>query len=152
MKSWAWAAVGLLVGGVVMSGAACSSGGGGSGGGGVGGGGGSQGTHMTTTTTTVNPTMSTGTTMGDCGSLPAQFMPAACGTCVGDKCCSEAKACDQGSDCFSLLQCELGGMMNCETQFPMGVDPLNKLNSCITTNCSGASFSVTFWMSGAMQE
>ena len=138
MKSWAWAAVGLLVGAGMMGGAACGKSNNGTGGGGTGGNGGSA---NNSTTTTVNPTQGTGGGM-DCGSLPGQFTMMGCGTCVSAKCCAEAKACDTGTDCDNLLNCEEGGQMTpaqCEATYTDGEKPLTALNSCITKNCGTAS-------------
>jgi hypothetical protein len=125
----------------MFTGAACGGGDTGSGGGGTNGTGGSGGSASTATTnptsmSTVNPTTTTGTSMADCGALPGNLTPAACGTCVETSCCKEAKACDTGSDCLTLLTCILNatdasGLPACEMQTPGGKSDLEAFQACL---------------------
>ncbi len=154
MKSWAWAAVGLLVGAGMLGGAAC--GGGGNGTGGSTGSGGSGGSTATNPQTSTASTASGQGGTANCGSLPSQFtMPTpACGMCVSDKCCSEALACDTGTDCFNLLQCEVTMptmQTQCEAQFTAGKAPLDALNTCISKDCGTANACGVMCMGNTIQ-
>jgi hypothetical protein len=122
----------------MVSGAAC--GGGTSGNNGGGGSGGGTGGHATTMHTTGPTTVGSGGG-ANCGGLPSLFTMPGCGACVTKSCCSQAKACDTGSDCQNLLGCEQQGQMTvaqCEAMYQAGVAPLNALNMCITKNCGTA--------------
>jgi hypothetical protein len=135
MKSWAWAAVGLLIGAGMVGAAACGGGGTGTGGGGTGGSGGSASTVNPQTTTTVGPG-GTGGNAPNCGALASSLMPAACATCVEGSCCAEAKNCDMGTNCGTLLGCILqattaSAVAACETQDANGAADLKAFSDCV---------------------
>jgi hypothetical protein len=140
MRSWALAAVGLVVAVGVMGAPACGDDSGNpSGTQGSGGGNGGGNTSLSTSSGTTSSSSGSGGTVS-CGDFLFNPDVPECQPCAFDNCCAETEACNQQSDCWALLQC-IGTCLDqacvdtCNAQFPNGETALNAFTECTSGSC-----------------
>jgi len=144
MKSWRWAAAGLLLGGAAILSGAC----GGDDSSGSGGGGGSVSTGSQTTTSSLGPvsvssttTMSTSTTMPTTGTQMmmcdaigpngVSTMDPTCDGCLGDMCCDQFTACLNDPNCSQCFSPTPPASCDTDTLFAAA-------NDCFDNDCGPA--------------